>query len=147
MASRWRYGLNPGRGCLAATVVGFVSLGGALLWLSPEIDVPIDCGSKFVVEPPDSAVDVECRSPDSHSGQWHFMMPTNEVESWWAGQSDTPLGLRTWFSAGARMLLPSGHTSTNSGVSAEYPEDEEGLLWVNPKPGGMSEVTVNGAWF
>lgn len=141
MDSARKHRPNPGRGCLAAAVAGFVSLVGVLIWLLPETDPPIDCRSKFVVEPPDDAVEVAC---DGRTGQWHFTMATDEVESWWAGQSDTPLGLRTWFSPGARMLLPSGHIATNSGVSVEYPEDRDGYIVVNPMPGGMSEVTVSG---
>ena len=135
---------TPSRGALAAVAFGFAAVFGGLLWWGgARVERgDVDCDAKFVVALPDSAQGVQCHGEeDRHWGQWRFTMPTSNVESWWAGQSETAVDLDAW-------LLTKGCDDTGcvSGVSVHYPEDEGGYLVVNPKASGKSEVFINGSW-
>ncbi|MCT2590926.1 hypothetical protein LHJ74_13570 [Streptomyces sp. N2-109] len=142
--------IDPIRGSRVAVVAGgVVALVAALIWWDiGYANAPVDCDSKFVVELPDSAENVECHSKDSHDARWHFTMPTDEAESWWAGQSETRLDLATWLLTGGTELSSDGDIvgRVSGGVSVYYPEDEGGLLVVNPRADGMSQVVINGSW-
>ncbi|NGN63853.1 hypothetical protein G5C51_08015 [Streptomyces sp. A7024] len=73
-------------------------------------------------------------------------MPTDEVEIWWADQSDSPLNLQDWLRTHGESRDHDGNLITTGGVEAHYPEDEGGSIVVNPKVDGMSEVGLNSSW-
>ncbi|MCT2592480.1 hypothetical protein LHJ74_21650 [Streptomyces sp. N2-109] len=137
---------GPDWNARAAAAIGIAAALGVLTLAGLDLaQGPVDCDSKFAVELPDSAENVECSSKDRHSAQWRFTMPTDEVEPWWAQQSQSQLELEAWLSTEGRF---QGEEIVEGplGVNAYYPEDEGGLIWVNPQSDGTSQVFINGAW-
>jgi hypothetical protein len=134
---------NPSRASNVAAILWVVCLIGAFVGLAVVNpgDRRIDCDSKFAVRPPASAEGIQCHSSDSYSAQWYFTMPTDEVEAWWAGQSEAPLDLERW-----HLKRGTDGFDSSMAVKAYYPEDGDSFIAVNPKPDGRSAVYLNGTW-